>query len=845
MKNAAIVFGITKNYTFALANVLLGMKKHCRYFWDDIIVYHDGIDEKEQQALNSILTCQFLLFDERMFSDEAIHSEALKGYSLLTLARFECFGLLKQYCKVIWHDVDILVQKDFSDLLLYGDKSGLAATQSDSFRNEQNFYGVMPGYDMLSKLYNAGLLVLSNRLEKPEELRVYCYNTYNEYAPKLRYNDQSVLNMMIQDYKIKVETIDLERYCCHPSVPSYRDAAIIHAYGTDKFWSSQKLEAQFPEWAKNHQEWRSIQKLYVPREKDAAPIISVLMSVYERTEFIAESVESILQQTFSDFELIVVVEKSEYQTQICAELEAFGDDRIIIVRNHERLGFSASLNIGLEVARGTYIARMDDDDISYPQRLEKEALFLNTHTEITTVGSWIRVFGKESRIERRPETHEELAVWAIKENPMFHPTVMMRKTDLDKYGFQYDPAWLTEDYDLWVRMMDKCKFATLPEVLLDYRASQQNATVTKSEKVADCHLDIMRRNMRNKFDLEFSRDEMLLLRQPSIVYECFNTDALKAMRSQVVQKIYQANAKTCIYDQTLLEKSLGEINLGLKTETKLKLNRFPHLYAIAKKIYHLFFKPETRFSVFTRIKRCLLPPSSKSFHNRMNFVESQMNRQMDMLVNLTSQLEQQRRQAIWTDEVVRRSYQETQAGFWAMCYRDTDPVLSNQFYRISKYSEYISALRILNELKIMLKLQRICVIDKNNTEWTAAASTLQLLVAEEACSSERHDITIASHAIENRSCSIARVCKASDVVLYYIFYEKCARDQSEALRTELAACKRQFAANGYTYYDLRAKIEDYWEIDPMYSKTAALFIRDTVYSTIKAQIENQLDRGKN
>ena len=91
-KDVAIVFGITSNYAFALANVLIGMKNHCDLFWDDIIVYHDGISEEEQGLLNQILPCKFILFDDSLFNDEAIHAEGLKGYSLLTFARFECFS---------------------------------------------------------------------------------------------------------------------------------------------------------------------------------------------------------------------------------------------------------------------------------------------------------------------------------------------------------------------------------------------------------------------------------------------------------------------------------------------------------------------------------------------------------------------------------------------------------------------------------------------------------------------------------------------------------------------------------------------------------------------------------
>ena len=142
-KQCAIVFGLTSNLTFALANVLLGMKNHCSIFWDDIIVFHDNIKIDDQEHLNSILKCKFIKYDYN-FTDKIkdTNNESLKTYSILSLARFECFNFLNEYKKIIWNDVDILVQKNFKSLVDYGDESGLALTCDPTFMVEQNFYGI-------------------------------------------------------------------------------------------------------------------------------------------------------------------------------------------------------------------------------------------------------------------------------------------------------------------------------------------------------------------------------------------------------------------------------------------------------------------------------------------------------------------------------------------------------------------------------------------------------------------------------------------------------------------------------------------------------------------------------
>ena len=385
-KELAIVFGITSDYDFALANVLIGIKKHFNYKNEyDIIVYHDGLNEEIKETLNKIMPCTFFKFKSRV-NEKLLSEENLKLYSNMCLARFECFDLLKKYRKVIWHDVDILIQDNFSELLKLGEKSGLAMTYTDiDFLTEANFNEIIPNYNMFLPLLNSGIMVFGDKLSRYEEMTNWCYKKLSELNKKVRYLDQGILNLLVQEYNINVEPIDINKFCCHPARKNYKKASIIHAYGFDKFWNANYLYEKFPEWQSNLLEWAKLKKeYYFENRKDEKPLVSVIMSIFKRVSFLDEAIESILNQTFANFELLIVVEYSEEQENINNYIfKKFKDKRIRIINNKERLGFAESLNVGIKSAKGKYIARMDDDDISLPLRFEKQVNFLEKNKDIT------------------------------------------------------------------------------------------------------------------------------------------------------------------------------------------------------------------------------------------------------------------------------------------------------------------------------------------------------------------------------------------------------------------------------------------------------------------------------
>ena len=213
-------------------------------------------------------------------------------------------------------------------------------------------------------------------------------------------------------------------------------------------------------------------------EKGICPKISVLMTAYNAEKYICESIESILNQTFLDFEFIIINDASTDGTEEI--LEGYNDPRIKIIKNKENLGQSKSVNIGLRLAKGEYIARQDGDDISVPDRLRKQIDFLEKHKDYSVVGSFIKVIDENSRelypIEK-PVSHIKIKEFLKKDNCIAHGSALIRMKDLSDIGFYDELFPKALDYDLFIRLSEKYRLANLPEYLYYWRRHSESISV--------------------------------------------------------------------------------------------------------------------------------------------------------------------------------------------------------------------------------------------------------------------------------------------------------------------------------------------------------------------------------
>jgi glycosyltransferase involved in cell wall biosynthesis len=212
------------------------------------------------------------------------------------------------------------------------------------------------------------------------------------------------------------------------------------------------------------------------------PLLSVVMPVRNGARWLGEAIDSVLQQTFSELELLVIDDASTDQTpQILTEWSR-RDGRIRVLRQHDR-GLVAALNYGLAEARGPLMARLDADDLAAPERLERQIRILDNDPRIGLLGSWAQRIDEhgQSRGNLRPETRPEKLVDILTHaNPFIHSSITLRTEiarGLGGYRAVFEAA---EDYDLWLRMSEVTSLANLPEPLVQYRRHGSNVTAQKA-----------------------------------------------------------------------------------------------------------------------------------------------------------------------------------------------------------------------------------------------------------------------------------------------------------------------------------------------------------------------------
>lgn len=209
---------------------------------------------------------------------------------------------------------------------------------------------------------------------------------------------------------------------------------------------------------------------------EGIPAVTVLMGVFNGLPHLAGAIESILAQSFADFEFLIIDDAStDGSVDVIAEY-ARRDARVRVILNQENQGLGAVLNRGVQEARGTLVARMDADDRSVPHRLERQVAFLESHPDVDIVGSYaldVTASGEPVRERRVPTEHSRIVavIWSC---PLIHPTVMYRRDKIIRAGSYLPTLRRRQDYDLWFRCVrDGLVFANIPEPLVHYLYSEE------------------------------------------------------------------------------------------------------------------------------------------------------------------------------------------------------------------------------------------------------------------------------------------------------------------------------------------------------------------------------------
>jgi glycosyltransferase involved in cell wall biosynthesis len=226
-----------------------------------------------------------------------------------------------------------------------------------------------------------------------------------------------------------------------------------------------------------------------------APKVSVLMTVYNGTTYLREAMDSIVGQKFDDFEFVVVDDGSrDASVRI---IQSYSDPRIRLIVNPRNVGQTPALNIGLRACRGRYIARMDADDIAFPDRLAAQSALLDAKPEVGIVGGAMWIIDSRGRrvdFAYQPESDLAIRLTSLTRNPFHHPTVMLRADVLSRHGLEFDEQYqANQDYDLWTRLLPLTQAANLPNAVLAYRIHGTNISVTRVDEQQRTSIDFCAR----------------------------------------------------------------------------------------------------------------------------------------------------------------------------------------------------------------------------------------------------------------------------------------------------------------------------------------------------------------
>jgi glycosyltransferase involved in cell wall biosynthesis len=220
-------------------------------------------------------------------------------------------------------------------------------------------------------------------------------------------------------------------------------------------------------------------------KQNALPKISVVMPAYNAEEYIAQAIDSVLAQSYTDFEFIIINDGSQDGTLDI--ISGYDDERIVLIDNEQNMGITGSLNRGLNVAKGEYIARMDADDVSLPHRFEKQFAYMTKHQDVYVLGSAVCDIDESGKVLGAffpPSEPAVLGFVIMYRFPFYHPALMIRQSVIDKYDLRYDDEFGkgVEDFHFISRISKYGKLANLDEVLLLFRQHGGSVTANNQER---------------------------------------------------------------------------------------------------------------------------------------------------------------------------------------------------------------------------------------------------------------------------------------------------------------------------------------------------------------------------
>ncbi len=278
-----------------------------------------------------------------------------------------------------------------------------------------------------------------------------------------------------------------------------------------------------------------------------SPLVSILMPIYKTAPFLREAMDSMLSQTFTDFELIVLNDCSPDNAEEI--LDEYKDPRIVRYRGEKNEGLANVLNVGMQRARGKYIARMDSDDISAPNRLEVQVNYLEQHPDIDLCSCGMNLFGAMEDQWIRESDFETLRINALFFSPILHASSVWRREAFDRLGLRFRQEMVpAEDYDLWCRALSGgLRLVNIPECLYQYRIHPEQAT-GNTEKTLQKEQLVREGFLRTIFPKAEEKDIVSI----AAMKPCLDPDVFK----MTADKLLALNSETAFFNEEKLRPYL-------------------------------------------------------------------------------------------------------------------------------------------------------------------------------------------------------------------------------------------------------------------------------------------------
>ena len=279
------------------------------------------------------------------------------------------------------------------------------------------------------------------------------------------------------------------------------------------------------------------------------PKISVILATYNDEKYIRDAIDSILNQTHEDLELIIVDDGSTDSTYEI--INSFQDTRVIYLKNGQNRGLPYSLNRGLKHATGDYIARMDGDDISLPTRMEEQLRYLEEHKEVAICGCLWKSFGRSSHLDIQPEDMEGLKVKLLFYSPLAHSSWFIRASVIREGNLKYNTSFRSsQDYEFLYRLQKEYNIACVQKVLLNYRVHAKS--ITGQTRGVDKNTMRVQKRILQDLGIKASYKELQLLNSGDNLHGFVDYLLLR----RLFRRIISANKKHHIFVQDKLENEL-------------------------------------------------------------------------------------------------------------------------------------------------------------------------------------------------------------------------------------------------------------------------------------------------